>query len=688
MAKREVHQTLCRMCDDHCGINVYVEDGKVVDIDGNKDHVWNKGRLCIKGRAGVDLNNAPDRIRKPLKKTENGWEEISLEQALDEIAAKTKEIQSKYGKRTMSVWKGEAIGFAQQEENYRRFIHAIGSPNYFSNDSECFVGRWIGYSLVYGRWGSQPEFINSKCIVTWGANPPHAHPNMTQQINHARDNGAKLIVIDSRLSAIGRQADIFVQVKPGTDGALAWGVMRELIENNWYDKEFVEKFTLGFDKVKEYASKFTPEYVAKETGIEASLVKEVAKAMWDNAPAVINYVGNGLEHHENGINNIRAVAYFDGLLGSVDAKGGNFLPSGFPLKELTLYHDVPLIEEQPIGRDRFPVLYDFRQECHTMVAMDTILSEDPYPLKGMIIAGANPVMTNPNANKVTEALKSLELLVVRELFMSETAELADYILPAASYLERSELHGHGGFQVIGLTKKVVEPEEGIQDEYQFLHDLAHRLGAGDYFPWENEYELNKWLVSDSGVKLEEIEAHPEGYNYAEKTYHKHEQKVADGEKAFNTPSGKLEFASEYLKNLGYQEIAEYIPPTYVTDKSEEYPYVLITGARKVMYYHGRNRNFARLKSAMPTPEIELHPVDAKKLDVVDDDIVKVTSTIGSIEIPVKVMHKKEIGEGVVQITHGWKESNVNILTHDDRFDPIDGFPLMKSVEVKIEKVNK
>jgi anaerobic selenocysteine-containing dehydrogenase len=164
--------------------------------------------------------------------------------------------------------------------------------------------------------------------------------------------------------------------------------------------------------------------------------------------------------------------------------------------------------------------------------------------------------------------------------------------------------------------------------------------------------------------------------------------MANGEKPFNTPSGKFEFACEYLKDYGYEEIAEYKAPAYMTEEGKEYPYILITGARKVMYYHGRNRNFPRLKSAIPNPDIELHPVDAEKLGVKDGDMVRVTSTIGSMEIPVKVVHEKEIMPNVAQITHGWRDANVNLITHDDIFDPIDGFPLMKSVQVKIEKVEK
>lgn len=682
----KVIKTLCRMCDDHCGIDVTVDEDKLISIQGNKEHSWNRGRVCIKGSRGVDMVTSEKRIMKPLKKTEDGFVEIELEQALDEIAEKMKFIQKTYGDASVGIWKGEAIGFAQQEEVARRFIHAIGSPNYFSNDSECFAGRWLGYSLVYGRWNAQPDFENAKTIVVWGGNPPHAHPNMTQQINRAREKGAKLVVIDPRYSAIARQADLFIQVKPGSDGALAWGVAKELIDKGYLAYDFIRDYTIGFDELKEYAQKFDYDYVAQETGMDAAtMIPEFAEMIKESMSATVFYVGNGLEHHENGINNIRAVANLDGLVAAVDAKGGNYSPIGLPMGELTLYHEKPLKELHPIGADRFPVLYDFRQECHTMTLMDTILSEKPYPFKGLILAGANPVLTNPNTNKVRAALCALDLFVVRELFMTETAELADYILPAASYLERSEFHGHGGKQVMTLTTRIFEPADGVQDEYQFLHDIAHRMGAGAYFPWENEDALNEWLIKDTGVSMETFKANPSGYNYAEPQYAKYADNVAKGKKAFDTPSGKLEFTSTYLKDLGYQELAEYFPPaSNVVDP--EYPMTMITGARKVMYYHGRNRNIDSLRSALPEGEVEISKADALKMDIQTGDWIRVTSKIGTMEIKAKVMEKIEISEGQIQITHGWKETNVNLITHDDRFDPISGFPLMKAVQVKIEKM--
>ena len=679
MAEQKVVQSLCRMCDDRCAINVYLENNRIVDIDGYIPHPWNRGRLCVKARAAVDMVYHQDRLMKPLKKTAGGFKEISHEQAIDEIAARLLNIKEQYGTRSISVWKGEAIGFSQQEDLARRFVHALGTPNYFSNDSQCYNGRYFGYRLVQGSW-PVPEYENSDCIVLWGANPPHAHPNMTQMIMRARKKGARLIVVDPRLSAIARKAYIHGALQPGTDGALAWGIIHLLIKERWYNRDFVDKYTLGFPSLADYAQRFTPEYVENETGVAAGQVLEIARIMANSAPKVAVYMGNGPEHHENGINNIRAVACLDGLLGSLDQEGGNRLLEVMDKNELTLYDEIPLQHLDPIGADRFPVLYNFRQECHTMTAMNTILSGKPYPLRAMLLTAANPAITNPNSLKVRKAFESLDLFVVRDLFMTETASLADYVLPAASFLERSEIHYHAICQTATLARKILSFPD-CRDEYQFWHDLAHRLGIGKFFPWKNEKELTRWILEPSGISLKQLEEHPEGVNYKPIRHRKWQ------EAGFNTPSGKIEFTSAYLKDLGYEELPEYKPPSYKSGPDPEYSYVLITGARKLLYYHSRFRNIARFRTAIPKADVEIHPRDAEAIGVVDGETVKITSRIGSLEIPVKIMAPNEILPGNLQITHGWKEANVNLVTHDDRFDPISGFPLMKAVEVRVDKIH-
>ena len=264
-APPETVQTLCRMCDDRCGIDVRLEDGRVVDITGNPAHPWSSGRLCVKARAAVDTVNHPDRLLRPLKRRGEDWEEIPLEQALDEIAERLRAIIARDGARSVSVWKGEAIGFAQQEDLARRFIHAIGSPNYLSNDSMCWVGRFTGYKLVLGAWPNV-DIENARCVVMWGANPPHSRPNLTQRITRARRRGATLVAVDPRLSAVARRADLHVAPLPGTDGALALGLVRELVESGSCDRSFVERATVGFDELAAYARDFTPRSWSERPG--------------------------------------------------------------------------------------------------------------------------------------------------------------------------------------------------------------------------------------------------------------------------------------------------------------------------------------------------------------------------------------------------------------------------------------
>lgn len=683
MAERKLEKTYCRMCGTICGIDAYVEDGKVVEIEGMEEHVYSRGRTCIKGSSGATWVNLPTRLKKPLKKTENGFVEIELEQAMDEIAEKIKQIQDKYDTKSVGVWKGEGIGFCQQEELYRRFIHAIDSPNYFSNDTQCYAGRYIGFNLVYGTWPAA-DYDNSKLIVNWGTNAPVAHSDWTQAMNSAREKGAKFVTIDTKYNESARISDIYIQPKPGTDGALAWGIIRELIAREAVNYEFINNYTVGFEALKEYAQSFTPEFVQKETGVETEQLFDLVQLFIDNAPCVTSWVGTGLEHQENGVNNTRVATYIDALMGAIDVEGGMLCTEGFGASELTIYHEKPLHGLQTIGADKHPVIYDMRQEGDTIGLMDAILTEKPYPMKALLVTAANPVLTNARADKVIEAFKSLELLVVKDLFMTETAELADYVIPAASYLEREELHYQGRFHCVMLSKKVTD--FGLQNEYDFLKGLADRLGAGKYFPWENEHALNEWLVAPTGISLEEIRTQPGGYQYKPLSYKKYQTKAEAGQKPFNTPSGKVEFTSEYLAGFGYEPLAIYKRPRYLEEKTE-FNYLMMTGARKHMYFHGRYRNIPQINKAYPEGEIEMHPIDAEVLGVKTGDRVSVTSRIGSIEIKVLILDKKEIYPGSVQITHGWKDANVNLIMPDDRRDPISGFPALKSVEVKIEKIS-
>jgi anaerobic selenocysteine-containing dehydrogenase len=674
-------RTLCRQCDMHCGLNIHIVEGAIEKITGFALNPQNRGRICPKAPAAKELVYNSDRLLKPLKQKSDGtFSQIPYEKAMDEIAEQVIGIKTKYGARSMGVWTGEAVGFLQQADYARRFIHAFGSPNYFSAESVCFASRYIACRLVQGFYNPVPDFAHANLILLWGINPGVTHLPYMLLIDEALKKGAKLIVIDPRRTAAAQKADLFVQIYPGTDGALAWGLAHYLIQTGAYDRDFVKRYATGFEQFKVYAKRFTPDLVAAQTGVHKQMVLNMARMMAKHRPRVVHAPGISLEHQENGLNNLRTIACLSGLSGAIDIKGGEVWPEAPKTKKLPLYDELPLFDQKPIGAELFSVLYQFRKECHSMTAMDYMLGKGTYPLRGLILTGTNPVLTNPNSKKVTEAFSSLDLLVSRELFMTKSASLAHYIIPAASFLERSELHWYPHRQRIAMTTKVLD-DPGITDEYTFWHDLAQRLGfAEKYFPWQDETEVNRWLLESSKITLEQLQKHPEGISYGSIEYQKYQHRP------FLTPTGKYEFTSHYLKKMGYPEISEYMPPPYRRQANSEYPFVLITGARSSFYYHSRYRNIRRFRKAIPEAEIELHPKDAERLQITNKEHVRLLSPVGSIETKVKIVKQEDILPGVLQVTHGWDEANVNLLTDDTKIDPISGLPNMKIVMVRLEKI--
>jgi len=666
------------MCDDRCAMHVTLLNGRVSDITGIKGHPWNNGKLCVKGKSARDLVYAPDRILKPLKRTGKTWEEIPLETALDEIADRMAVIAKHFGPRSLAVWKGEGVGFQQQESLVRRFAHAIGTPNYLSSDSACFSSRYIGFSLLYGSL-LVPDYENSSCITLWGSNPLNTHPFAFEKIAQAKRSGATIIVIDPRKSESAKLADLHAAIKPASDGALAWGIIRCLIEMDWIDRKFIDGYTIGFEEVRSYALDFSSERVTEETGLAWEKVEEIAGYLARGKPGVIFYVGNGLELHDNGTENIRAIALIPALLGCIDTRGGNRLAEKTPLRDLTLYHKKPLEHLEPIGADRFPILYDKRKECHTMTAIGAMLSGKPYPIKGMVLTAGNPLLSNPNSDKVRQAFQSLDLLVVRDLFMTQTARAAHYFLPAASFMERSELHIHENYNIINATEKALEIP-GCQDEYTFWRSLARRLKADRYFSWNSETDLDRWLLEDSGIALEEIIENPPGLIYQPVRYEK--WKTAP----FETESGKIELASNYMQRMGYRRLPEYQRPSYLSLRSQAFPLVMISGSKRKVYNHSRYHNIEALRSKDPFPFVGIHKDDAGQLGIVSGDCVSVISRFSSITLQAEVLEDEGILPGFVLIPDGWEGCNVNLLTSDTRFDPVSGFPSLKSEPVRVEKV--
>jgi anaerobic selenocysteine-containing dehydrogenase len=674
--------TLCRQCAQHCGIYAHVEEGRVTRISGNKSHPENLGMVCPKGRAAAQWVYHPDRLTGCLKRADSGrFEAIAYDQALDEIAGKMMEIKDSFGARAMSAWTGEAIGFLQQEAFARRFIHAFGSPNFFTADSVCFALRLMAYQTCQGYWSYPPDFERAGMTILWGSNPAYSHPSFMQRINKSRRRGGKLVVVDPRRSVAAKKADLFLQLRPGTDAALVLGLIRFLIHEKAYDRKFVASYSIGFEALAAYAEQFTTAYVAQQTGVSETVIDEMQHMMLQNLPRCVSFPGISLEHQVNGFNTIRAIACLTALCGAIDIEGGEPWNKDIRVNDLNPLNKEQFTAMNPAGYARYPLFYEVMQKCHSIPGIDYMLGKGHYPIKGLIFAGTNPELTNPNAKKVARAFAGLDLLVARDLFMTESAKLAHYVIPAASFLERSELHFYPDVQRVGLSQKVLEVQ-GTWDEYTFWHDLAHRLDFGDeYFPWENEAAVNRWLLEPSGVSLEALGSSPEGIAYDEKIEHR---KYENG--PFPTSSGKFEFISEGLKALDCPPCPSYEPPEYLTTATPGFPLRMISGSRKAIYYHSRFREIEKFKNTIPRAQAEMHADDAADLSIQDGDTVRIVSKIGEITIQTKVVQDHSILKGFVAVPHGWNMPNVNRLTDDRDADPVGGFPNLKIVPIRLERM--
>ena len=644
--------TLCRQCAHHCGIFAHIENGRIIKVSGNKEHDENRGMVCRKGQVIPEWMYHPDRLTGCLKRNEAGrFEPIPYDQALDEIAEKMQQIKENYGARAMSTWTGEAIGFLQQEGYAHRFINAFGSPNFFTADSVCYASRLMAYISCQGYWSFPPDFQRSNMVILWGTNPARSHVPYMRGINHSRKQSGELVVIDPRLSFTARKAaDLFLQIRPGTDAALALGLIRLLIEKKAYDREFVSKFSIGFKELADYVKKFTLEYVANQTGIPEEAILRLHDMMLRSMPRIINYIGISLEHQTNGFNTIRALACLSALCGAIDIEGGEPWAEEIPVNSLSLLNDQQFRKLEPAGYDSFPLFYDVMRKCHSLPGIDYMLGRGKYPIKGLIFSGTNPVLSSPNSTKVAEAFSSLDLLVARDLFMTESAKLAHYIIPAASFLERSELHVYSNLQRVALSTKILDVE-GVWDEYTFWHDLAHRLGfSKTYFPWKDEEAVNRWILEPSGISLEDLIVHPEGCLYNSGTEYRKFETIP-----FPTPSGKFEFSSERLKQMDYHPLPIYIPPDYLTSPSPDFPLRMISGTRRSIYYHSRFREIEKFKKAIPSARAGIHIDDAASLGISDGEMVRIVSKIGEVVIEAQVIEDGSLLQGFIEVPHGWND---------------------------------
>lgn len=663
--------SVCTICDIGCQLRTEVEDGKLKRVIAH-DNPLMAPNVCYKGIAAPHIHNHEERLTVPLKRVgergEDKWEEISYEQAMDEIAARLKDVVDQYGPEALAV---STSGWNTQTTHSmdRRFMNALGTPNYLSGVSLCAGNTAAVNKLTYG-WFVGADIPNTKCIVLFGHNPrKHSWTPIFNAINHARNNGAKLIVLDPRVSDQAENADLHLRLRAGTDAAMCLGWLNVIINEKLYDEAFVANWTVGFDELCERVAEYPLERVAEITGVDAALIAEAARAYATADSACIPWTPI-TDMQISSTSAIRLHSILRALTGNLDVKGGELLggfnPNYVPESKLG-YHEL-LSDEQrgkQLGSDLHPA-YTYRAQdmlgdatervwgyryadivmgcymANPSATFRAMVTGDPYPVKAFFTLGNNTLMSYPNQHQIHKGLMNQELIVAHEIFMTPTAMLADYVLPGDVFSERNHIADSWSWRTgLSLSQKAVEPPENCTSTFQFWRDLAHRMGFGNYFPWDSIEEVLDHRLEPSGMTFEEFQA--KNYVYGEPAqYKKYEQT------GFATPSGKVELKSSVLGELGFDPLPYYREGPAV---SADYPYYVFTGVREDAFFQTGQRQVQVLRDRMPAPRIFMHPTDAARQEIVDDDWVSLETETGQVKAKVSV--QASMKEGHIRVPHGW-----------------------------------
>jgi anaerobic selenocysteine-containing dehydrogenase len=600
-------------------MEVTVDNGKVIKVEGQKDHPLNKGYLCPKGRAAIEHLYHPDRLKYPLKKLNGEWVRISWDQALTEIAAKLQDLSEKYDPSVNAFFCG-SIGVENVEmvSLTQRFKTALKTPNYFSVESICYRMRIRARKITFGKY--PVEGLDSKLYLLWGHNPDASDFPLSLAIEENIRKGSSVIVIDPRRIPIADRAEMYLPIRPGTDGALALALINVIIEENLYDSGFVEKWTYGFDKLVPHIKKYTPEWAENITSVPADDIRILARRFANTTGASIYHGTCTQDQCANGSQTDRAMAILQVLTGNINVPGGWVISPRLKLANITLP-----FQGKPLGADEYPLFYQLWNRKSPYGVMNMVPESVPEKLKSFIMVGGNPLVTMPDTNALTEAFKKLELLVVYDQFMTETAKLAHYVLPAANQFEFWGLAYNYNvchcIPYLMLRRPVIPRYHECKSIREVYTGLAEKCGFGDLFPWKTGEELVAHELVPCSLDIETHKAKPGGEYYSDMKYG-----VEEGD--FATPTGKIEIYCQAFKDAGFDPLPTYLEPfkspqgKLWDELGTKYPLILSTGTRDLYYNGSMLHNIETMNERSPYPYAELGPETARQYGINDmNDVV-------------------------------------------------------------------
>ncbi|MCP4187739.1 MAG: molybdopterin-dependent oxidoreductase [Gammaproteobacteria bacterium] len=685
----EVIKSHCRMCHGGCGVLIYLKAGKVEKIGGDPECPIAHGTLCPKGLASTQIAYHPDRLQHPVKrigpKGSGQWERISWDQALDTIAAKINGYKAEFGAE--SIVMGYGTGRDNEAVIYR-FANLLGTPNVLTAGHLCYGPR-ISTSII--TCGSNPvvDYENDPdCVMVWGNNLVIANSDeyKGESLAMCVEKGARLIVVDPRMTRLAARADIWLQLRPGTDAALALGMLNVIIEEKLYDRDFVPRYIHGWDEFVARCKEYPLDKVSDITWIPVEKIRAAARMFAEADTAGIQW-GVAIEQQVNCADNNRTLMALMAITGNLDRKGGQVLFETAKNRNASEFGAHKLLSREQrnkrLGGERFRLASHFAI-MNPKCVWDAILTEEPYPVKMAFFISSNPVLTRANAGEVYKALEALDFMAVADFFITPTAELADIVLPAATWLEMDHIadfwkrHGY-----ILPRRKAIQVGE-CRSDHEMLNDLGKRVGQQDYW-WDNFEGALDYILEPLEITFQEFKKMK--FIRGEVNYEKYR------EKGFSTPTGKVELYSTKLEEWGYDPLPQYHEPhespISKPEMTDEYPYILVTGARSPGFFHTENRQLPWLREQHPEPFIEIHPDTAAKLGIQNNDWVVIESPRGKVRQKAKLfegIHPQVVGAQHAwwypekkKNNHGWSDSNINILT-DNSYESCD--PAMGATSVR------
>jgi len=705
-------KTNCGICAPGiCGMLIHVKDGKMTQVEGDPECPFTHGSLCPQGLAAVELVYHPDRLKHPMKRTgkrgEGKWQRISWNEALDTIANNLMKIREQHGPLAVAVACG--TGRPEPTQAMRRFLNVWGTPNRIGYPHNCLTPRRISNIVLCGEKFMIPDIKNTNCLVLWGSNVTHTgNCRGGHEVAQAIKRGVKTICVDPYQTPLASKADIWLQLRPGTDCALALSIINVMISDNLYDKEFIEKWTYGFDKFSAHIKDCTPEWAEQITWVPAEKIRQAAHMLAQQGPCCI-FIGVAPQFGVNTTHTLRAIFSLPVVTGDIDVPGGQSF-SNIP-KEVTAgfgeWTDVePINWEECIGA-KFPLLILGGNPSASHTGWRAALHGDPYPIHGVLVHACNPLLGHENArNFVYEAIMSLDFVSCMDQFMTPTAELADIVLPATTPFERDEVHGasFSSFPryIARVSPKAIEPIGEARNDVDAFSDILKRCDLDFGASTLSEFN-DKVILKPRGVTFNELTQR--GWEQVEDVWDKHNKGMLrpDGKPGFNTESGKIEFYSDYLESLGMEPMAVFKEPPESPYNSpelaEEYPLVLTTGLRSRVFFHTQFRQLATFREIHPEPIVRIHPETATNLGIGDGDWVYIESPRGRCKQ--KAMLTIGIDPRVIMAEHDWWfpekpapeygvwESNINLLTSEEPpYDPGIGSTPARSLLCRIYKAEE